>query len=140
MAERRLAGVLTAIHRIGAVLTLVAKPTIDILLAVESPAALDGLNDKMHDMRSTPRRENGIIGRHCCSKRIMHLLQNVNRRSDSWRSEIFCASIRVLLSNTNTRQQKTRRQNPAAYGRLKKEFVQRHEQPAPAWLAVAESR
>ncbi|MFW2574868.1 hypothetical protein [Serratia nevei] len=29
-----------------------------------------------------------------------------------------------------------RRQNPAAYGRLKNELVQRHEQPAPAWLAM----
>ncbi|EMH4031796.1 TPA: GrpB family protein [Serratia marcescens] len=32
-----------------------------------------------------------------------------------------------------------RRQNPAAYGRLKNELVQRHEQPAPAWLAAGES-
>ncbi|HGM5375050.1 MULTISPECIES: hypothetical protein [Serratia] len=56
------------------------------MLEIESLAALDGVNDKMHDMRSTPRGENSITGR---------------------RSEIFCASIMVLLSNTNTRQQKT---------------------------------
>ncbi|HGM4724695.1 TPA: GrpB family protein [Serratia marcescens] len=31
------------------------------------------------------------------------------------------------------------RQNPAAYGRLKNEFVQRHEQLALAWLAAGES-
>ncbi|WP_237730450.1 GrpB family protein [Serratia marcescens] len=40
-----LAGVLTAIHHIGST-----------------------ANDKMHDMRSTPRGENGITGRRCCSK------------------------------------------------------------------------
>lgn len=74
MAERILAGVLTAIHHIGstAVPALVAKPTIDILLETALSA--------------------GVAA---------------NRRSDSWRSEIFCASIMVLLSNTNTRQQKT---------------------------------
>jgi len=33
------------------------------LLEVESLAALDGLNDRMHDMRSTLRGENGITGR-----------------------------------------------------------------------------
>ncbi|QXX99071.1 hypothetical protein IM817_13275 [Serratia marcescens] len=77
------------------------------MLEIESLAALDGVNDKMNDMRSTPRGENGITGRRCYSKRIMHLLQQVNRRSDSWHSEIFCASIMILLSNTNTRQQKT---------------------------------
>ncbi|HHL0955696.1 TPA: GrpB family protein [Serratia marcescens] len=31
------------------------------------------------------------------------------------------------------------RQNPAAYGRLKNEFVQRHEQLALAWLAAGET-
>ncbi|HBL7228371.1 TPA: GrpB family protein [Serratia marcescens] len=62
MKREMLAGVLTAIHHIG------AKPTIDILLEIESLAALDGVNDKMHDMRSTPRGENSITGRRCCSK------------------------------------------------------------------------
>ncbi|WP_413714671.1 hypothetical protein [Serratia marcescens] len=31
------------------------------------------------------------------------------------------------------------RQNPAAYGRLKNEFIQRHEQLALAWLATGEN-
>ncbi|HAT4912396.1 TPA: hypothetical protein I9742_001959 [Serratia marcescens] len=38
------------------------------MLEIESLATLDGVNDKMHDMRSTPRGENGITGRRCCSK------------------------------------------------------------------------
>ncbi|CAI2423769.1 hypothetical protein ACTVPT_09270 [Serratia bockelmannii] len=75
----------------------------------------------------------------------MYLLQEVNRRSDIWCSEIICASIMVLLSNmrqSNVRQQKTAgktRQNPAAYGRLKNEFVKRHEQLALIWLTAGES-
>ncbi|QKO39202.1 hypothetical protein F0335_12020 [Serratia marcescens] len=58
-------GWLTEIHHIvsTAVPALVAEPAIDILLQVESLAALDSVNDKMHDMRSTPRGENGITGR-----------------------------------------------------------------------------
>ncbi|EOY5051886.1 hypothetical protein ACP3A4_002573 [Serratia marcescens] len=32
-----------------------------------------------------------------------------------------------------------RRQNPAAYGRLKNELIQRHEQLALAWLATGET-
>ncbi|QJU40131.1 hypothetical protein HMI62_12745 [Serratia marcescens] len=31
------------------------------------------------------------------------------------------------------------RQNPAAYGRLKNELIQRHEQLALAWLATGET-
>ncbi|WP_253893563.1 GrpB family protein [Serratia marcescens] len=87
---------------------IITIPTIDILLEVESLPALDSLND----MGYTPRGENGIAGRRYDIKgngKRTHQ-QEVNRRSDIWRSEIICASIMMLLSNTgqsNTRQQKT---------------------------------
>ena len=48
-----LAGVLTAIHHIGS--TAVPNQRLIFVLEIESLAALDGVNDKMHDMRSTPR-------------------------------------------------------------------------------------
>lgn len=87
---------------------IITIPTIDILLEVESLPALDSLND----MGYTPRGKNGIAGRRYDIKgngKRTHQ-QEVNRRSDIWRSEIICASIMMLLSNTgqsNTRQQKT---------------------------------
>lgn len=69
------------------------------MLEIESLAALDGVNDKMHEYEIY------------AAWREWHyrqaLLQQVNRRQTGWRSEIFCASIMVLLSNTNTKQQKT---------------------------------
>ncbi|EMW1140596.1 hypothetical protein AAEL24_001172 [Serratia marcescens] len=67
------------------------------MLEIESLAALDGVNDKMHD------KHHGIAEQH------------------------------------KHQAAEDRRQNPAAYGRLKNELVQRHEQPAPAWLATGES-
>lgn len=87
---------------------IITIPTIDILLEVESLPALDSLND----MGYTPRGENGIAGRRYDIKgngKRTHQ-REVNRRSDIWRSEIICASIMMLLSNTgqsNTWQQKT---------------------------------
>ncbi|WEE07111.1 GrpB family protein [Serratia marcescens] len=77
---------------------IITIPTIDILLEVESLPALDSLNDRMRDMRYTPRGENGIAGRRYDIKgngKRTHQ-QEVNRRSDIWRSEIICASIMMF--------------------------------------------
>ncbi|HEJ6941884.1 GrpB family protein [Serratia marcescens] len=134
MTERILAGMLTAIHQ----QELPAKPAIDILLEVESLAALDGLNDRMHDMRSTPRGENGIAGRRYYIKgngnhaftagseqAIRHLVFRDYLRKHHDVAQQY-AAIKCQAAEDS-------RQNPAAYGRLKNEFVQRHEQLALRW-------
>ncbi|MBH3126380.1 GrpB family protein [Serratia marcescens] len=117
---------------------------IDILLEVESLAALDGLNDRMHDMRSTPRGENGIAGRRYYIKgngnhaftagseqAIRHLAFRDYLRKHHDVAQQYAAIKRQAAEDS--------RQNPAAYGRLKNEFVQRHEQLALAWLAAGET-
>ncbi|HGE8303434.1 TPA: hypothetical protein ACGD5C_003804 [Serratia marcescens] len=97
------------------------------MLEIESLATLDGVNDKMHDMRSTPRGENGITGR--ASEQAIRQL--------AFRD--FLRKHHGIAEQHKHQAAEDRRQNPAAYGRLKNELVQRHEQPAPAWLAAGES-
>ncbi|MGK0685089.1 GrpB family protein [Serratia marcescens] len=146
-----LAGVLTAIHHIGstAVPELAAKPTIDILLEVESLAALDGLNDGMRNMGYTPRGENGIAGRRYYIKGNGDRTHHVHAFTTGSEQAIRHLAFRdYLRKHQGVAQQyaaikrqaaEDSRQNPAAYGRLKNEFVQRHEQLALAWLAAGES-
>lgn len=55
-------------------------------------------------MGYTPRGENGKR-----THRVHALLRRVNRRSDIWRSEIICASIMMLLSNTRQSNARQRR-------------------------------
>nr|WP_261267525.1 GrpB family protein [Serratia marcescens] len=115
-----------------------------MLLEVESLAALDGLNDRMHDMRSTPRGENGIAGRRYYIKEngnhaftagseqaIRHLAFRDYLRKHHDVAQQYAAIKRQAAEDS--------RQNPAAYGRLKNEFIQRHEQLALAWLAAGET-
>ncbi|HEJ8043266.1 GrpB family protein [Serratia marcescens] len=61
----------------------------------------------------------------------MHLLQEVNLRKHHDVAQQY-AAIKCQAAEDS-------RQNPAAYGRLKNEFVQRHEQLALAWLAAGET-
>lgn len=60
-----LKGVAASIHHIGstAVEGLAAKPIIDILIEVNSLAALDALNEEMQRLGYVPKGEYGIAGR-----------------------------------------------------------------------------
>ncbi|ASM34106.1 hypothetical protein BVG84_08855 [Serratia marcescens] len=133
----------------SAVPELAAKPTIDILLEVESLAALDGLNDGMRNMGYTPRGENGIAGRRYYIKGNGDRTHHVHAFTTGSEQAIRYLAFRdYLRKHQGVAQQyaaikrqaaEDSRQNPAAYGRLKNEFVQRHEQLALAWLAAGES-
>jgi Uncharacterised protein family (UPF0157). len=91
---------------------------------------LDGVNDKMHDMRSTPRGETALLaGVAAASEQAIRQL--------AFRD--FLRKHHGIAEQPKHQAAEDRRQNPAAYGRLKNELVQRHEQPAPAWLAAGES-
>lgn len=140
MTERILAGMLTAIHQ----QELPAKPAIDILLEVESLAALDGLNDRMHDMRSTPRGENGIAGRryyikgngnHAFTAGSEQAIRNLAFRDYLRKYHDVAQQYAAIKCQAA----EDCRQNPAAYGRLKNEFIQRHEQLALVGLAAGET-
>jgi len=56
---------LVVIHHIGstAIFSMLAKPTIDMLLVVMNLAKLDGLNNRMQELGYEPKGENGIPGR-----------------------------------------------------------------------------
>lgn len=140
-----LAGVLTAIH-LGstAVPGLAAKPTIDILLEVESLATLDSLNVRMRDMGYTARDENGITGRRYDmqgnSDRTHHVHAFTAGSEQASRHLAFKhPGVAQQYAAIKRQAAEDSRQNPAAYGRLKNEFFQRHEQLAPACLAAGES-
>lgn len=89
-------------------------------------------------MRSTPRGENGIAGRRYYIKgngnhaftagseqAIRHLAFRDYLRKHHDVAQQYAAIKRQAAEDS--------RQNPAAYGRLKNEFVQRHEQLALRW-------
>ncbi|HEJ6966649.1 TPA: GrpB family protein [Serratia marcescens] len=108
------------------------------MLKIERLAALDGVNDKMHDMRSTPRGENGITGRRYYKgniNRMYHAQAFTAASEQAIRQLAFRDYLRNHHGVAEQHKHQTaedRRQNPAAYGRLKNELVQRHEQPALA--------
>ncbi|MBH2583437.1 GrpB family protein [Serratia marcescens] len=84
------------------------------MLEIESLAALDGVNDKMHDMRSTPALLAGVAA---ASEQAIRQL--------AFRD--FLRKHHGIAEQHKHQAAEDRRQNPAAYGRLKNELVQRHE-------------
>lgn len=104
------------------------------MLKIESLAALDGVNDKMHDMRSTPRGENGIIGRRCYKGNINHMYHAQAFTAGSEQAIRQLAFRDYLRKHHGVAEQHKHQtvEDRRAYGRLKNELVQRHEQPALA--------
>ncbi len=95
-------------------------------------------------MRATPRGENGIAGRRyyitgngnhvftaVSEQATRHLVFRDYLRKHHGVAQQYAAIKRQAAEDS--------RQNPAAYGRLKNEFVQRHEQLALIWLTAGES-
>ncbi|HAY0630574.1 TPA: GrpB family protein [Serratia marcescens] len=113
----------------SAVPALAAKPTIDILLEVESLAALDGLNDRMSMLRG----ENGITGRRYYIKGNGERTHHVHAFTAGSEQAIRHLTFRdYLCKHHGVAQQyaaikrqaaEDSRQNPATYGRLKNEFI-----------------
>lgn len=104
------------------------------MLKIESLAALDGMNDKMHDMRSTPRGENGITGRRYYKGNINHMYHAqafTAGREQASRQLAFRHSLRKHHGVAEQHKHQTA-EDRRAYSRLKNELVQRHEQPALA--------
>ncbi|WP_288399999.1 GrpB family protein [uncultured Serratia sp.] len=90
-------------------------------------------------MRSTLRGENGITGRHYYIKgngdRTHHVHAFTAGSEQAIRHLTFRDYLRKhhgIAEQHKHQAEEDRRQNPAAYGRLKNEFVQRHEQLALA--------
>ncbi|HBH6950816.1 TPA: GrpB family protein [Serratia marcescens] len=82
------------------------------MLEIESLAALDGVNDKMHDMRTAL-----LAGVAAASEQAIRQL--------AFRD--FLRKHHGIAEQHKHQAAEDRRQNPAAYGRLKNELVQRHE-------------
>lgn len=100
-------------------------------------------------MGYTPRGENGIAGRRYYIKGNGDRTHHVHAFTTGSEQAIRHLAFRdYLRKHQGVAQQyaaikrqaaEDRRQNPAAYGRLKNEFVQRHEQLALIWLTAGES-
>ena len=140
---------LAAAHHIGstAVPGLAAKPTIDILLVVDSLDALDASNEKMSDLGYQAKGEHGIPGRRYFQKLDgdVHLF-HIHAFNPGHPDVDNHLNFRdYLIAHPKTAQAyqhlkrdlaKRYRHQPAAYTAGKDTFIWEVNQQAAAWRSV----